>query len=84
MRELEARRKRAEEGVRRFEAARLRSTEENNRVREREGLEAILDPHGNLAWLRSKVETTKEMVAAVEMIREGMPKSTRQVCVCGG
>lgn len=76
LRELEARRRRAEEGFQRFKAAEERIGAEIA-SRGRDGsLEAAL---GDLTIQRTSTEALEEMAAAVKMIRGGLPKATVEV-----
>lgn len=76
LRELEARRRRAEEGMERFKAAHWRMGEDAWRRERQEGFfAALFDP----SFERFVNEVLEEMEAAVEMIREGLPKTTVEV-----
>lgn len=79
MRELQGRRRRAEEGWIRFQAAQLGMAETNTRMRETAGCHVLMDPHGDPAWHRTKEQTQRDMKAAIEMMREGLPHNTLEV-----
>lgn len=80
MQELEARRRRAQEGMERFDAAADRlDAEIDRRLREEGTLNMALGVDAPFKHLSKEV--TEEMAAAVELMREGMPKTALPVGV---
>ncbi len=74
LRELEARRQRAAEGIERYEAAKGRWQDEQQRWK--------LGGHEDAGYRRVVEETEKELAAAAELIREGLPRTALVASMC--
>lgn len=82
LREIQARRQRTEEGVARFESLNMQFAQEvmARAAQGRAGMAGIADAlEGDASWQRRQEGIRQEMAAAIEMIREGMPKTTIDV-----
>ena len=78
LREIQARRQRAEKGIACFKSLMMQFSAEKD-ARTQGGPADVVRAIGDASWERRVEELQREMAAAIEMIREGMPRNTIQV-----